>query len=135
MYRDLAFACPALLMVQSNIKFSTKATSNYLFALNQTIFSLVFLEENTTYYGVSHFSDIPYVFNQATARYASISSHSDITISSDMSGSWASFAAHGDPSRRNGTILIWVGATVLRRLHANLKTRITCKSLEAPTRV
>ena len=110
MGRDNGFACPSLLMVQSNANHSATATTNFIFTLNQTLFAPLYAEQNTSYYGVSHFSDIPYVFNQATTRYKDVASPSDIQLSSRMSGSWASFATYGDPSRGKGTLSGWKSA-------------------------
>ena len=110
MMRDNQFVCPSVFTVQMNNKYSDLSTSNYLFVLNQTIFAPAYAEEDTSYYGVSHFSDIPYVFNQAKTRYSSLASASDAKVSSEMSGSWASFAAYGDPSRARGTIPGWSDA-------------------------
>ncbi|KAJ5216288.1 carboxylesterase [Penicillium cinerascens] len=110
MMRDNQFVCPSIFTVQMNNKYSDLNTSNYLFVLNQTIFAPVYAEEHTSYLGVSHFSDIPYVFNQVNTRYSSIASASGVKLSSEMSGSWASFAVYGDPSRARGTIPDWFDA-------------------------
>lgn len=110
MMRDNQFVCPSVFTVQMNNKYSDLNTSNYLFVLNQTMFAPAYAEEGTSYYGVSHFSDIPYVFNQAKTRYSFLASASDAKVSSEMSGSWASFAAYGDPSRARGTIPGWSDA-------------------------
>ncbi|KAJ5168952.1 carboxylesterase [Penicillium canariense] len=107
MLRDAQYACPSLHMVQMNHKYSDGKTSNYLYVLNQTLFSPLFAEMGTSYLGISHFSDIPYVFNLAKTRYSFLASPSDIKLSTEMSSSWASFAAFGDPSRRHGTITNW----------------------------
>ncbi|KAF2170858.1 hypothetical protein M409DRAFT_63922 [Zasmidium cellare ATCC 36951] len=109
MSRDSEHTCPSLLMVQANSRFSRCSTANYLFALNQTVFTPILRAENASYYGVPHFSDIPFVFNQASTRYAEVSSSSDDTISSLMSGSWAAFADRGRVSGVNGTLPDWPG--------------------------
>ncbi|KAF2481466.1 carboxylesterase [Neohortaea acidophila] len=105
--RDAYYACPSVLMVQSNGKYSNASTANYLYVLNQTMFTSVFEEAGDAYLGVSHFSDIPFVFNQASTRYAQVSTSSDVKLSSLVSGSWAAFAAFGIPSGRNGTLTTW----------------------------
>ncbi|OQE22979.1 hypothetical protein PENSTE_c009G06955 [Penicillium steckii] len=110
MCRDYQFACPSILHVQMNTKYSNTNTSNYLYVLNQTMFAPLFSEQKTSYFGVSHFSDIPYVFNQAQARYLFAATPLDVDLSSRMSGSWASFATFGDPSRGNGTLSGWSNA-------------------------
>ena len=109
MFRDFQLALPSLLMIQANANHSHGA-ANYIFALNNTIFAVLFAADNISYYGVSHFSDIPYVFNQAMTRYADVSSLSDIQLSSKIRGSWASFAASGNPSKGNGTVPEWKNA-------------------------
>ncbi|KAJ5090261.1 carboxylesterase [Penicillium argentinense] len=93
--RDCQFTCTSLHFVQMNNKYSDSTTSNYIYVLHQTIFSPLFAEQVTSYLGDSHFSDIPYVFNETTTRYSFLASPSDIGLSSQMSGSWASFAASG----------------------------------------
>ncbi|RAL12660.1 carboxylesterase family protein [Aspergillus homomorphus CBS 101889] len=114
MQRDAAFACPSLYMAQMNAQYATDlATTNYLFALNQTLFRTWYAAANASYLGVSHFSDIPYVFNQAqgSPRYAAYATAADRTLSSEISGSWAAFATFGSPSHGNGTITGWKGFT------------------------
>ncbi|KIW13800.1 hypothetical protein PV08_08992 [Exophiala spinifera] len=113
MQRDAGYTCPSLLMLEANANFSATTTSNYLYALNQTVFSGSFAELNVSYYGVSHFSDIPYVFNQAATRYASQSSTSDIALSAKLSASWASFTAYGQLSKGKGTLQGWSEAVTL----------------------
>ena len=107
--RDAQF-CPSLHMVRMNQKYSDKKTSNYLYVLNQTMFTPLFEQQETLYLGVPHFSDIPYVFNLAKTRYSFLAAPSDVKLSAEMSGSWASFAASGDPSGKPGTITNWPGA-------------------------
>lgn len=110
MCRDYQFTCPSIHMVQMNKKYSRPGTSNYLYVLNQTMFAPLYAKQQTSHYGISHFSDIPYVFNEAKTRYSFLASPSDIEISSNMSGSWVSFAVSGNPSRRNGTLTGWFDA-------------------------
>lgn len=108
--RDSQFTCPVLYTAKMNSKWSTGSTATYLYALNQTVFTPFLKEYDELFYGVCHFSDIPYVFNQATTVYADLASESDIELASEMSGSWASFATYGNPSRANGTISGWSSA-------------------------
>ncbi|GKZ35832.1 hypothetical protein AbraIFM66950_006630 [Aspergillus brasiliensis] len=110
LHRDLDFACPSLLTVQTNIKYATDPAkvSNYLYALNQTAFTEVFEYLNLTYYGVPHFSDIMYLFNSVTeGLFKDVSTASDRKLASEMGGSWASFAYYGDPSRASGSVKGW----------------------------
>lgn len=109
--RDAQFVCPSLYLVQMNQKYSDKKTSNYLYVLNQTMFAPLFAEQRTSYLGVSHFSDIPYVFNLAKTRYSFVATPSDMQLSTEMSSSWASFAASGNPSGKHGAVVNWPEAS------------------------
>ncbi|KAJ5645388.1 carboxylesterase [Penicillium longicatenatum] len=108
--RDSQFTCPALYAAKMNSKWSTDSTATYLYNLNQTVFTPFLEVYGELFYGVCHFSDIPYVFNQATTVYADLSSESDIELASEMSGSWASFATYGNPSKASGSISGWSSA-------------------------
>ncbi|KAJ6032711.1 carboxylesterase [Penicillium herquei] len=108
--RDMEFTCGNLFTTKMNQKYSNPDTSSYLFSLNQTMFEVVLELEDLTYYQVCHFSDIPYVFNLATTSYANIATASDIRLSSQMSGSWASFASLGNPSVSRGSLPRWTQA-------------------------
>jgi carboxylesterase type B len=107
MKRDAEFTCPSLLLAEANAKYSAPTTGNYLFVLNQTLLTAFFEQAGTPYFGVSHFSDIAFVFNQATTRYADTATPSDKILSNLMSGSWAAFAASGHPSGLKGTLSDW----------------------------
>lgn len=108
--RDAEFSCPTLYTAQMNHKYSPES-ANYLFSLNQTIFRSAYAAANMSYLGVSHFSDIPYVFNQASAEtLAPYATKEDLKLSSEMSGSWAAFAKTGRPSGGNWTITGWADA-------------------------
>jgi carboxylesterase type B len=110
MQRDCMMTCVSLLAVQANAQYaSSPSVSSYLYALNQTVFTAFLDAEGTSYYGVPHFSDIPYIFNEVSTDpdFAPIATTSDIQTASEMSASWAAFATYGDPSRVNGTIAGW----------------------------
>lgn len=107
MTRDAGYTCIDLLLTAANAKFSDSSTANYLFALNQTVFTGFFKESNSTYLGVSHFSDIAFVFNEATTRFKDTSTLSDDELSNLVSGSWAAFATTGNPSGLKGTLPGW----------------------------
>ncbi|OJJ05157.1 hypothetical protein ASPVEDRAFT_55145 [Aspergillus versicolor CBS 583.65] len=95
--RDAEFTCASLYTVQMNH--------------NQIILCEAYSAANVSYLGVSHFSDIPYVFNQASAEaWAPYAAKEDLRLSSEMSGSWTAFAKTGRPSAGNGTVDGWVGA-------------------------
>ncbi|RAL03369.1 alpha/beta-hydrolase [Aspergillus ibericus CBS 121593] len=128
MARDLGFTCPSLLMVQTNAQYASHPrVSNYLYALNQTAFAEVFAVENLTYYGVPHFSDIPYIFNTVTdGLLAPVSTDSDRQLAAAIGASWASFATFGDPSQVNGTVPGWLQALPVQ-IRSTLESSIVPK--------
>ncbi|MCJ1387085.1 hypothetical protein MMC17_010214 [Xylographa soralifera] len=91
MFRDIKFACP---LMDFSYQVAKHGSSVYLYVLNQTMF------HNNRFlpllFGVPHISDIPYVFNEAPELFLPISA-SDTALSTTMSGSWAAFAATGNP--------------------------------------
>ncbi|RAH81943.1 alpha/beta-hydrolase [Aspergillus japonicus CBS 114.51] len=99
MKRDAEFSCPALALHRADdrARYSDPGTRRPM----------------TSYLGVSHFSDIPYLFDQAqsSSRYAPYATAADRILSSDISDSWAAFAAFGSLSHGNGTIAGWTGFT------------------------
>lgn len=105
--RDSQFVCPIIHLVRMSQKYSEKKASNYLYVLNQTMFAPVNAQQGMSYLGVSHFSDIPYAFNLAKTRYSFLASPSDVKLSTEMSSSWAAFAASGNPSGKPGTVPNW----------------------------
>lgn len=92
MNRDNGFTCPSFLIVDSMAKHSVHNTSSYMYALNASAFAPVFAQDGAAYLGVSHFSDIPFVFGQ-------VDSGPLAELNDQISGSWAAFVTHGDPSR------------------------------------
>lgn len=94
--RDTWFTCPSLLLAQAMANHFGRATRNYIYALNESVFEPLFAEANISYLGVSHGSDIPFVFNEASAA-AFDASKEDIALGSRVSGSWAAFAQDGVP--------------------------------------
>ncbi|KAL2838966.1 Alpha/Beta hydrolase protein [Aspergillus pseudoustus] len=118
--RDAEFSCASLYLAEMNDKYSTtRETRNYLFALNQTLFREMYAAVNMSYLGVSHFSDIPYAFNQAQG-YGEFASTEDFALSSQVSGSWAAFTAVGEPSRGAGTVPGWEGALENGKYHVRI---------------
>lgn len=109
MLRDATDVCPSILLVTANRDHNecNSSTSNYLFALNQTVFSTFYDISNTSYYGVSHFSDIPYVFDQISTKYAEIASPADKELATAITGSWTGFAARGDVESGDDGLLGW----------------------------
>ncbi|KAJ5710410.1 carboxylesterase [Penicillium malachiteum] len=106
-YRDMEFTCGNIFTTKMNQKYSDPDASNYLYALNQTMFEVVLELEDLTFYKVCHFSDIPFVFDLATTSYSNIATESDIQLASQISGSWASFASLGNPSVSRGSLPGW----------------------------
>lgn len=79
-----------------------QGTAAYLYELNATVFEPLFEEMGAPYLGVSHFSDIPYVFasvqwylgNDTSGAFAT----ENLALGQEVSGSWARFAKTGVPS-------------------------------------
>ncbi|KAI0838353.1 carboxylesterase family protein [Hypoxylon sp. FL0890] len=96
--RDAYFACPSLRLAREWHDFAPNR-SVYMYTLNQSIFSHREANTHRSFYGVSHFSDIPYVFDAVSnADWSAAADQSDYDIGSYMSGSWASFATFGQPT-------------------------------------
>ena len=98
--RDLTFTCPAIRFAQATARKGARA---FLYELNQTSFTNEFAALDLVKFGVFHFSDIPYVFQNLHNASAS-----DIQLAAEVSGSWSAFAAHADPRVRvasNATVL------------------------------
>ena len=103
--RDLTVACPAVDIAFHVAKYAQHGATARLYELNQTEFSATFAAEGTPYLGVSHFSDIAYVFEWSALPGATAA---DRALAVAVAGSWAAFAANGDPARvkaGNGTTL------------------------------
>jgi carboxylesterase type B len=94
MERD-GFTCPSILLVDKMAQYSASNTSSYLYALNVSAFTPFFAQVDASYLGISHFSDIPFVFGQ-------VDSGPLAGLDAQISGGWAAFATHGDPSRAKG---------------------------------
>ena len=80
------------MMTQAMANYSDTQTTSFVYTLNQTMFANAFSETGHSYFGVSHLSDIPYVFDQAASYDAS---QADVDLASRISGSWATFARTG----------------------------------------
>lgn len=91
--RDIGYTCPGIDMGYHVAKYSNKAEARF-YELNQSSFTPLYAGFGSSYLGISHFSDIPYVFNEVAIFNASAS---DTLLAKKMSGSWASFAATGNP--------------------------------------
>lgn len=92
-FRDSKFTCPCVDLSYNVMKYSNADAR--LYELNQTIFTSLYASIGSEYLGVSHVSDIPYVYNEVTS-YSN--SSSDKSLAAQMSGSWSAFAATGMPT-------------------------------------
>lgn len=90
--RDNSFTCPSLFIVDSMARHSARNTSSYMYALNASDFTPYLAQQDVAYLGVNHFSDIPFVFGQ-------VDSGPLAKLNDQMSGGWAAFVTHGDPTR------------------------------------
>jgi carboxylesterase type B len=92
--RDANFACPSLRLATT-----LPPSSAYVYALNESVFTLGHAFYNRSFVGIDHFSDMPYVLDYvAKAPYSSVASQADYDMAAHMSGSWAAFATHGHPT-------------------------------------
>jgi len=91
-WRDVNFACPALLVAQS---VAASGSASYVYQLNATAFAPLLARANASYLGIIHLSDVPYVFNNVSL-FTSNSAHTQ--LAKLMSGSWANFATAGSPT-------------------------------------
>jgi carboxylesterase type B len=98
MYRDNSFTCPALLLAQTMANASNQTTTNYLFEMNQTLFTSFFAKSGTPYYGIAHGSDVPFVFNELF-EYPN-ATRDQIQLAKAISTSWALFANSGETVAR-----------------------------------
>ncbi|KAF7979255.1 hypothetical protein HWV62_42926 [Athelia sp. TMB] len=104
--RDLTFTCPGVDFAFHVAKYAERGATARLYDLNQTALAAVYAADGTSYLGVSHFSDISYIFDAVDAYPGSTAA--DAALARAMAGSWAAFAAHGDPAHvkaANGTTL------------------------------
>ena len=105
--RDFGFVCPSLAFALAAAHYSN--ASNFVYQLEQTPLAQFLAESGVTQYGVLHFSDIFYVFNEIQAVLQIGATQSDVALGSRMSGSWTRFANTGVP-----------GNDELRALNASL---------------
>ena len=97
MFRDMQFLCPSLLLDQAMTNRShTRKPKTYLFVMNTTLYTAEFQKENTTFLGVAHGSDVPFVFD--TVPSVSTATTAQKQLAGAMSASWAAFASSGNVS-------------------------------------
>ena len=94
--RDIGYVCPSI----TSARQLGNTAPSFLFQLEQTPFQEIWEGTGTQYYGISHFSDIPYVFNELAGLNTSTAA--DVNTGSEMSGSWARFSVTGLPSAASG---------------------------------
>lgn len=105
MWRDTQFLCPAFLLAQANANRSRSTTTSNFFVMNTTLYTPELEQENKTYLGVIHSSDIPCVFDTAAA--VSTATTVQRHIGDAMSASWAAFASSGNVSHGSDTLPGW----------------------------
>jgi para-nitrobenzyl esterase len=91
---DAIFACNALSIDQSVSKF----VPTFAYEFNDENAPELFLPPVSFPYGAAHASELPYVFNTASAPSPAGLSAAQIGLASTMQRYWTSFAAHGVPS-------------------------------------
>ncbi|KAG8531738.1 uncharacterized protein KY384_003370 [Bacidia gigantensis] len=111
--RDIEFVCPALQFALAASHYSNAKA--FVYQLEQTPLENFFAESNNSNYGVSHFSDIFYVFNEVQGFSAVGPTQSDIDLGTRVSGSWELFANNGVPgnsqlSKQNASLADWPAA-------------------------
>jgi len=105
-YRDINFACPAIDVAHHVAQYGS---ASYLYELNATTFGSLLQLSNASFEGVIHVSDVPFVFNNANLGLGITAAQK--VVQTTMSGSWAHFAATGDPSgKANETLADWTRA-------------------------
>ncbi|KAK4949852.1 hypothetical protein LTR10_011694 [Elasticomyces elasticus] len=105
-WRDVNFACPAIDVAHHVAQYGSQS---YLYELNATTFDTVLQLANASFEGVIHVSDVPFVFNDANLGLGITAAQQ--VVQTRMSGSWARFAATGDPSgNANNTFADWTQA-------------------------
>ncbi|KAF7984457.1 hypothetical protein HWV62_14552 [Athelia sp. TMB] len=104
--RDLTVTCVAVDLAFHVTKYAERGATARLYDLNQTALATLYVADAMPYLGVSHFSDIPYIFDEVD--FFPGATAADAALARAMAGSWAAFAANGDPARvkaANGTTL------------------------------
>ncbi|KAF7979258.1 hypothetical protein HWV62_42932 [Athelia sp. TMB] len=104
--RDLTVTCVAVDLAFHVAQYAERGATARLYDLNQTALSTLYVADAMPYLGVSHFSDIPYIFDEVD--FFPGSTAADQALARAMAGSWAAFAANGDPAHvkaANGTTL------------------------------
>lgn len=121
--RDIQFTCPSILMVEAMAYHSTTKPSNYIFTLNENVLAPYYAKENESYLGITHGSDLPYLFDQTTTDTSV--APSQIELCDRISGSWAYYANTGGPvSGTNSTLHNWPQALEAGDKNGELPIRV-----------
>lgn len=118
--RDVNFACPALYTAYQVAAHNSKTTAAYLYEINQTAFAALESLAGAAYAGVIHTAEIPYVFDDPQTY---LGTPADVTLASQVSGSWAHFAAAANPVG-NGTLTNWTAGFTTTDLNTDKSSGI-----------
>ena len=92
-------------------KESPRSPQTFLYHLNQTVLAGLLSSQGLPQFGVSHFADVPYVFDEV-ARFNA--TRENVALAKQVSGSWSRFATSIFPSSSKGTTIKgWQPAWVL----------------------
>lgn len=104
--RDIQFTCPSIFMVDAMANHSEPNVRTYLYDLNATLDTADEAEANELYLGVTHGSDLPFVFDE-TAFLPKVPTNL-VQLGNQISGSWAYFAHTGTLlAQTNRTLQDW----------------------------
>ena len=95
-FRDVGLTCPALYFTSAMHRFGSPNVR--LYELNQTVLGPLWAEAQISDADVSHYSEIPYIFNEDVA--GGDNSPAQRALGGQVSGSCAAFASVGDPEFR-----------------------------------
>ena len=76
--------------------------------MNTTLYTPLFEKQNTTYLGVAHGGDVPFVFD--TVASYNTSTLAQRQLASSMAASWSAFASYGDVEKGTLALKGWEGA-------------------------
>ena len=107
MFRDTQFICPALLLSQAMQKHSAEPIQTYFYDMNTTIDASQQQADHSTYLGVSHGSEIPFVFDTLDDSDER-KTEGQRALADRMASSWAAFATTGNVSSGLCPVPDWV---------------------------
>ena len=118
-FRDIVFTCPALRFAEAIVQ---RGSTAFLYQLNQTVFTPDFAQQGTPEYGISHFSDIPYVFDEPSEVEIFDVGASDRDLATQISGAWSAFASSGKPCSK-GSLNLCTWPTAFEKGDPVVKSR------------